>query len=210
MADVQVGWKYTDRVSTARRELLARPGSFEQLVQLVTEDAEVVLVRAKRGQDPGLTECVQPIFVLQLRNCGDALFNGPFGYRAQYWKAAECGLAANALLVGALAAKLMAAAEKSPVAELAHIDVNASLTAASAKIWIQETGALLASSARDLAVERWVSKADSGAQFAVLGLSAPVASTFEVKGALISPEGHEVVPRRKIRRHHDIFEFGFS
>lgn len=210
MADVPVGWKYTDRVCPARREVLAGPGSFKQLVQLVTEDVEIVRVRAKPGQDPGLTGCVQPVFVLQLRNTGDALFNGPFGYRAQYWRAAECGLAANALLLGALAAKLLVALEKDPVAELAHIDVNASLAAPSAKIWIQETGALLANSTRDLAVERWVSKADSGAQLAVLGLCAPVALTFEVKGALISPEGHEVVPRHKIRRHHDIFEFGFS
>jgi hypothetical protein len=210
MTAVPPGWKYTDRVCPARRERLAEPGSFERLVDLVAEEAEVTLVRAKPGQDAGLTDCVQPIFVLQLQETGDAIFNGPFGYRAQYWIAPECGLAANAFFLAKLMPKLLASLESKPIAEFAKIDVSASLAAASAKFWIQETGPLLASSTRDLAIDRWVTKADAGARFAVVGLCAPVTSKFEVKGALMSPEGHEVVPKQKIRRHHDIFEFGFS
>jgi len=210
LADAPSGWKYTDRVSLARRELLAQAGSFERLASLVAEDAEITFVRSKPGQDRGLTHCIQPIFAVQLRKTGDAIFNGPYGYRAQYWQAPEHGLSGNAFLLAKLAPKLLASLESNPIADLNTIDVGASLSAASAKFWIQETGPILANSTRDLAVERWVTNADAGAQFAVLGLCAPVVSKFEVKGALMSPEGHEVVPKRKIRRHHDIFEFGFT
>lgn len=204
------GWKYTDRVSASRREALCRPGSFKRLVQLVSEEARVMSARSKSGQDPGLTDCLQAIFLLDLPATGDALFNGPFGYRAQYWQSPELGLAGNALLLGSLTPKLLAALEENPVRDLANIDVPASLVAASAKIWVRETGPLLAATERDLAVERWVAKADAGAPLAALGLSAPAVSTFEIKGALISPKGHEVVPKHKIRRHHDIHQFGFS
>jgi len=208
--DASDGWTYTDRVSPARREALARPGSFERLVALVCADARISGVRAKPGYAPGLTDCVQAVFALELSATGDALFNGPFGYRAQYWKSPECGLAANALLLAALTPMLLASLEKSPVSDLTKIDVSASLAAVSAKLWIKETGAVFASSDRDLAVDRWTSRADSGAQLAVLGLCAPVVSAFEIKSALISATGHEVVPKHKIRRHHEISEFGFS
>jgi hypothetical protein len=33
---------------------------------------------------------------------------------------------------------------------------------------------------------------------------------FEIKGALIDPAGHEVIPEHKIRRHYHIHDFGFS
>ena len=45
----------------------------------------------------------QPIFTLELKGSGDALFNGPFGYRAQYLLGPNIGLAANAALLAALA-----------------------------------------------------------------------------------------------------------
>lgn len=210
MADVLREWRYTQRVAQARRAALAAPGSYEEVVRLVKDDVCGIRVAARPGKDAGLTHCVQPIFVVELPNTGDVLFNGPWGYRAQYWSAPEKGLAANALLLAALAPKLLGAVDPVAVPELKKIDVCASLSAASAKIWIQELPSLLANPTVDLDVSRWALEAGNGNELARWGLSAPEVSRFEVKGALIDPYGNEVVPSRKIRRHYDIFHYGFS
>lgn len=203
-------WKYTDNVTEARRTALAAPGSFEVLVQSVSDDASIVKITAKPGWDSGLTDCVQPIFVVDLPKTGDALFNGPWGYRAQYWASAEQGLAGNSMLLAALAPKLLGAVDTKAVPDLAKIDICASLHAASAKIWIKESQSLLVNPTRDLNVDRWALEAQKGVELALWGLCAPEVSKFEVKGALIDSYGNEVVPFRKIRRHYDIYHYGFS
>jgi hypothetical protein len=92
---------------------------------------------------------------------------------------------------------------------LARIDVCAAIGAASAKIWIRESSSLATPSA-DLAVERWVENARRGVELAKIGLMAPEIAKFEIKGALIDPYGHEVVPADKIRRHYQLHHYGFS
>jgi hypothetical protein len=203
-------WGYTDNVPQERRDELAAPGSYSNIVRLVVADAQVVRARAQPGSDRGLTDCVQPIFTLELARYGDAFFNGPFGYRAQYFMSPGLGLAANFALLAALAPKLLGAVDVSAVPGLAKIDICASLAAASAKIWIAEIPSLLLSPTRDLAVARWVSEAERGVELAGWGLCAPAASKFDVKGALMDPYGNEVVPSRKVRRHFDIHHYGFS
>jgi hypothetical protein len=96
------GWKYLDHVPEARRIALASAGSFAALVGQVVADVINIRVRAESGRAKGLTDCVQPLFNIDLPNTGDALFNGPFGYRSQYWLGPEQGLAANATLLAAL------------------------------------------------------------------------------------------------------------
>jgi hypothetical protein len=130
-------WRYPHHVEEDRRHELRAGGSFTALLSRVVVDAKVTTVYPLPGRDPGLTDCVQPIFVLDLPVTGDALFNGPFGYRAQYWLAPDIGLAANAKLIAALAPKLLAAVDASN-SELTRIDLCQSLHAASAKLWIRE------------------------------------------------------------------------
>ena len=101
------GWKYKHHVPEARRIALASAGSFHALLQLVAADACNIRVHPEPGRASGLTHCVQPLFTLDLPSTGDALFNGPFGYRAQFWASAEQGLAANAALLAVLAARLV-------------------------------------------------------------------------------------------------------
>jgi hypothetical protein len=203
-------WKYTDSVSEARRKSLAEPGSYEALVDLVIADVRDIRARSQKGTDRGLTDCIQPIFSFELPNTGDALFNGPWGYRAQYWESPGQGLAANCMLLALLAPKLLGALDTKAIPELGKIDVCASLHTASAKIWIQEIPSLLIHPTSDLDVERWVLAARDNVQLARWGLCAPEAKKFEVKGALMSPYGNEVVPCRKVRRHYDIHHYGFS
>jgi hypothetical protein len=83
------------------------------------------------------------------------------------------------------------------------------VTAASAKIWIREAS-FLANPAADLDIDRWAENARKGVELAKLGLMAPEITKFEIKGALIDPYGHEVVPADKIRRHYQIHHYGFS
>jgi len=210
MNEVLQEWRYTHNVPESRRKDLAAPGSYDDLVQLVFNDISIVKVIAKPGNDSGLTDCVQTIFGVDLPKTGDALFNGPWGYRAQYYSSAGQGLAGNVKLLSKLTPKLLGAVDTNEVPGLAKIDVCASLLAASAKIWIQEIPSLLINPTRDLDVDRWSSEADNNVKLAKWGLSAPEVSRFEIKGALIDPYGNEVVPCQKIRRHYDIYHYGFS
>jgi hypothetical protein len=204
------GWNYVAGFSVERREALAAAGSFEDLIRLVRDDAHEIKARAQPGSDRGLTDCIQPIFTFDLPNTGDALFNGPWGYRAEYWISPEQGLAANTRLLAMLTPKLLGAIDLDASPDFAKIDVCASLHAASAKIWIREGLSILSDPVAELAVDRWLRAARNGVELARLGLSAPQATKFEVKGALIDPYGNEVVPARKIRRHYDIYHYGFS
>jgi hypothetical protein len=77
-------------------------------------------------------------------------------------------------------------------------------------MWIQEIPSLLKDPTTDLNVERWVLESQKGVELARWGLAAPPVTKFEVKGALIDPYGNEVVPIRKVRRHYDIYHYGFS
>ena len=210
MGSIPIAWKYSDGFLEDRRIALAAPGSFDELVRLVVDDAHVIQSRAQRGGDRGLTDCIQPIFSVELPNTGDALFNGPWGYRAQYWISPGRGLAANCELLAGLAPKLLGALNPSEEPNFGKVDVCASLHAASAKIWIQEIPSLLMKPTTDLDVERWVVEARNGVELARWGLSAPPATKFEIKGALMDPYGNEVVPIRKVRRHYDIHHYGFS
>ena len=203
------GWNYHDHVPEARRIALASAGSFDGLLEQAVAEARDVWVRPEPGRAKGLTHCIQPLFTLELPSTGDALFNGPFGYRAQYWLAPEKGLGANARLITALAPKLLAALPNCTDPDLLKIDVCAAIAAPSAKVWIRESSSLENPTA-DLKVERWLENAAKGVELAKLGLAAPQVTKFEVKGALIDPYGHEVVPSDKIRRHWQIYHYGFS
>jgi hypothetical protein len=207
---VSLDWKYSARVSPERQAKLAAAGSFDELLRRVVSDALVTRVYAKPGSDRGLTHCLQPVFLLDLEETGDALYNGPWGYRAQYWIHPSRGLAANRELISSLTPKLLAAADVIAAPDLARLDLCASLAASSAKLWVRESLTLLTESTPDLAVERWAQEADRGVELARLGLAAPDQTKFEVKGALLDAHGNEVVPARKIRRHLDIHNFGFS
>lgn len=205
-------WKYTDEVSEERRERLASSGSFDELSAQVVDEAIVDRVKSCAGRDSGLTHCLQPVFFVTLATTGDALFNGPYGYRAQYWVSPGNGLGANSELLRALAPKLLSALKASDDPDIEKVDVCASLRCPSAKIWPLESemASTMINPSRALEISRWVTEADRGVELATWGIAAPDVSTFQVKGALMDPYGHEVVPARKTHRHYDIFNYGFS
>ena len=66
-------------------------------------------------------------FFFYLVATGDAMFNGPWGYRAQYWVHPSRGLAANRELISALTPKLLAAVDILAAPDLAKLDLCACL-----------------------------------------------------------------------------------
>jgi hypothetical protein len=202
-------WAYTDRVPQSRRDALARFSSFEELLKAAVADASNIKVVARPGGDHGLTQSVQTVFYVDFPSTGDALHNGPHGYRAQYLLDPWVGLASNHRLIEALTPKLIGSVDLEAQPALRKVNVCASLSATSAKIWIRE-GSVLLEKAEDLAVTSWVAEARRGVELAAWGVMAPTAERFEVKGALLTEEGHEMVPSRKIRRHMQIHQYGYS
>jgi hypothetical protein len=201
-------WIYSSNIDSSRQQSLAKPGSFEELVRITKADILDISVRSEPGRSAGLKHAWQPVFSFHLPTAGDPLFNGPWGYRAQYWLSPEQGLAANAMLISALKPKLLAAVDLDREPDLKKINICSSLVAASAKFWIDEKAQSRFS--RDLAVERWKTEAERGNEKAEWGLCAPEATKFEIKGALIDPYGNELVPEIKICRHIEIHNYGFS
>lgn len=195
MVDIIPEWKYSENISAERQERLADPGSYEELVRRVVLEAQDIRAYAARGSDRGLTGCIQPVFTFELPNLGDALFNGPWGYRAQYFQSASLGIAANREMISAIAPKLLGAVNIESAPNLAKIDICASLAAASAKLWIRESLSINDAMSH-LAVKRWADEAHEGVELARMGLQAPMATKFEVKGALLDGYGNEVVPTR--------------
>ncbi len=203
-------WLYEDTVNADRQLALASPASFDELVVLAVAEITNIRFRIEPGRARGLAHCLQPVFAFDLPTVGDALFNGPAGYRAQYWRGPMEGLEANARLITAVTRKLLIAIDLQADPNLDQVDVCTSLRATSAKFWIQEIPSLLVSPTADLKVEPWRTEAFRGVQLARWGLSAPEVSRFEIKGALTDPHGNEVVPCQKIIRHFDLHHYGFS
>lgn len=209
MSDV-AGWLYAGSVDARRQAALATPSSFEELVAIAKVEICKIQPRVEPGRDPGLTHCLQPVFAFELPTVGDRLFNGPHGYRAQYWRGPSQGLLANAALIAALAPRLLASIDPAADPNFEKIDVCVSLKATSAKFWIREIPSLLVSPTTDLQVEPWRTEAQRGVQLARWGLSAPEVTKFDVKGGLMDSHGNEVVPSRKVCRQYDIHHYGFS
>jgi hypothetical protein len=206
---VPAGWSYSNSFSAERRAALDRYESFDALLAAVVADVQFVGAWPKPGVHETLTHCTQPVFSIKLPRTGDALFNGPCGYRAQYWHSPARGLAANAELIEALWPVLRDALTPEQRTSLTAIDLYTALHAASAKVWVVESSAYN-DPPRDLAVERWLLAADAGNDSARKGLYAPDDGRFEVKGALFDAHRQEVVPRDKVLRHHAIHDYGFT
>src|SRR5262245_3916590 len=105
MTHILEEWRYTEDVPHVRREKHLMAGSFERMIELVAEDASKISTRLKPNESKRLPESRQVVFSFSLPNVGDAFFNGPYGYRAQYYLSAARGLAANAQLISSMREK---------------------------------------------------------------------------------------------------------
>ncbi len=204
-------WKFADTFSPASRSGLRSVSEYREVIDLVRYSATEIRVHACHGRDASLKHCVQPVFDIAVSDVAfDAFFNSSAGYRAQFLIDPIAGLFANFALIEALREQLIAQSNMARVQELEAISVPTSLKAASAKVWIHEDDFPFQKPTCDLAVEPWATCASGGELKAQWGLCAPAGTRLQVKGALLDPAGNEVVPRKKILRHHEIHQFGFS
>jgi hypothetical protein len=204
-------WKFAPEFDPRRREELYNVPSFAEVISMLEGSVHDVHVKAEPGREPELVECLQPVFTLSVSGSAfDAFFNSPNGYRGCYLQHVNLGVAANLDLVAALHDRLVDNATRACIPELGSIDVSDSLRATSCKAWIHEDDFPFQDVTKDLAVDAWLSAAASGAKKANWGLCAPKGSRIQIKGALLDPHGHEVVPRTKVLRRYEIQRFGFS
>jgi hypothetical protein len=203
-------WKYSTTFDRVRLARLTALKDFGEVVAHLQSSIRDIQLRSCKGREVELQACVQPVFTVSVDgDAFDAFFNSPVGYRASYLKDVNQGLLANLVLVESLLERLLSVAQQQCIPELTAIDVRASLLATSCKVWIHEDDFPFQSPTRDLAIEPWL-QAAVGERKATWGLCAPTGTRLEVKGALLDPSGHEIVPLKKILRRYDIQRFGFS
>lgn len=204
-------WKFTPGFDAARRERLCSFTDFAQVIGLIEISIQGIQLQSCKGHQPELQGCIQPVFTLDVsEEAFDAFFNSAGGYRACYLQDENLGLVANLLLVEALVERLCDEAQRLCIAELASINIRTSLLSTSCKVWVHEDDFPFQSLTTDLAVEAWAEAAASGEEKAKWGLCAPQGTRLQVKGALLDPQGNEIVPRKKVLRRYEIQRFGFS
>jgi len=205
-------WKFSPQLDEERRARLESVVSFESILDRIAEEIRDIRLNVCHGKDPGLTDSRRPVFSFEVnQDTFDAFFNIPVGYRAQYLLDPEAGQAANGHLVRRLAGKLIAVVPNANAdPELLQSEVEMSLLAASAKVWVHEDYFPFQSLTVDLAVATWLAEAKAGIQKAKWGLCAPRCSMLQIKGAFIDHWGNEVVPNNKIGRRLEIQKYGFS
>lgn len=185
--------------------------TFADVVLRITDSLRSVRAASKKGQAKGLEHCIQPVFDLEVSpEAYDSFFNSPSGYRARYLRDPFEGLTANHVLINALLNRLLDDAKLSIDQDLKRIDIRTSLRALSSKVWIYEGTFNFDAPTVDLSVGSWAEEAFNGERRAKWGLCAPEGTRLQVKGALLDPKGHEIVPRGKTLRHVDIHKYGFS
>ncbi len=210
-ADSEI-WEFAAGFDASRRSDLENSGGFAEIIQRVRDEASDIALEIEVGKTPGLENYRRPVFTFSVQpKTFDAFFNGPQGYRAQFFASAEIGQAENNLVMTLLLDRLIATPTPlSAEHDVADIDLGRSLSACSAKIWIDERDFPFEDTPRDLAIRRWRINANLGVEKAQWGLCAPVGTNLEVKGAFLDRAGNEMVPSSKVRRRFDIHLFGYS
>lgn len=212
MATRLSAWQFSPQFDAERRARLESIVSFESVLHRIVTEAKNIRVNVCHGKDSGLTEARRPTFSFEVsQDTFDAFFNSPVGYRAQYLSNPEDGQALNGHLIKNLVGRLAAvvpSANADP--ELLQSEVELSLLAASAKVWVHEDYFPFQSLTVDLAVSSWLTQAKAGIQKAKWGLCAPRCSMLQIKGAFIDHWGNEIVPKNKVGRRFEIQNYGFS
>jgi hypothetical protein len=193
----------------------------------VASEGRVVDFRVEPANDASLKGCHRPEFQLQVPiEIGDAFFNSPSGYRAQYLLGPMNGQRQNQSMILFLEERLISFAREQGSAIWPNVeDVRTSLRACSAKVWLSEGGMLFGRQlVEEIQVPEWIARAReaSGAfqsgeapnppeqEIAIWGVRAARDTIIEVKGAYLDEARNELVPRRKVLRSYHIHRYGYS
>jgi hypothetical protein len=205
MSGTVLEWRYADSVDSGRVQRLISLSAFSEVVELVS-DAQVVEFTWETFEGKALSGCNRASFLLKvLPETYDAFFNSPAGYRGQYALSPTDGEVANRQLLTHLEPKLLSfATERNDVPSSA---ILASLRAAEAKLWIDESevGYQLGEVNPAILYAPWVESSESG-----VGLLAPVGTCLEVKGGWLDSQGYEQCNPAKAQRSNEIHHVGYS
>ena len=196
---------------------------FDDVISAILREKQVTGYVVAWGNKLILQECRRAEFEMVVSlDATDAFFNGPAGYRAQYYVDPQVGNSQNARLIQSLLPGLLAYAGAHPKRDMTLRDVEKSLLLRQSKTWVREMHdeALFGEELTvDLVVDRWVhearlawaaSCANEQRHKAVRGVLAPTGTVLEVKGGWITKDGGERLDPEKVCRAEDISKYGFS
>ncbi len=215
----------TSSLPECRRAYLDSGRSFEEIVALLVEEAEVrrAWIDPYRTHPKGTPkETRQVCFRLRISApTYDLLYNSPDGIRGRYWQCSDLGDHATHYLITCLRSQLLKFArdnppEVIPPAGAMNLEVmQTSLDASSAKVWVREknddgNNKIECRSGPQLNVLRWMQNEDKSGSKRPLWRWTPIDDEIEIKGALLTPAGDEKIPEGKRNRSCQIHLFGFT
>jgi hypothetical protein len=207
-------WEYSPLVPDARQRALLDAPEFEAISSEVVRTMRVLCLHSDRCDEAAGYKRIVCCVSID-RELFDLFFNSWNGYRAQYFRAADGGLALNAQFLNTVAPALAAAGAGT---NLDAAFMTASLQVASAKVWLAEVGKGFCS----LCAGEWRTASDEAAEIlndrwecstipdAKNGRKAPFLTMLRVMGGFIDSAFNEYVTTRKRNRAQQIHESGWS
>jgi len=221
-------WKFSAQFDKRRKALLETVSSFDVIIDRIVSEANISNYDVCRGKEGSLKNCLRPQFELTVSaDTADLFFNSPAGYRAQYLIDPDEGQRQNSRLLRALIDKLLTfSSSVKPKLTMSTNDVELSLLACSAKVWLPETSfSFNHDLIDDIPVAIWRQHAISALEAykmkdrpvpeskekAIWGLRAPQVCAIDIKGGFLAPSDKaEVVPFDKVSRRFDIRNYGYA
>ncbi|MET4232655.1 hypothetical protein ABIA85_005944 [Bradyrhizobium sp. LA6.10] len=213
----------TSNLPSDRRDYLDSGMSFEKISDLVVAEHKILKAWTKPSENV-YAEARQAIFRIKVSHSStyDLFYNAPDGLRGRYWQSPDLGFLATrslidllkpALLKFAVANPLQLEPKKKNVLEVSLDDVQISLEAPSAKVWVRErddsTNSIIAGGP-ELIVQRWTENENDPRGKGPQWRQTPADGEIEIKGALIDSKGIEHIPEDKKDRSCQIHHYGFT
>ena len=198
-------WQFANSFNSIRAAKLLGISAYSEVVECVAK-AQVTEFIWEPFKGTKLAGCNRASYLLRVsRECYDAFFNSPVGYRGQYALSVHEGEAANRYLLTALEEKLINFASTRDNAPLSA--VLASLQGSEAKVWIfeSEVEIQLGEDLPAILFSQWEKYSETG-----VGLLAPVGMFLEVKGGWLDCQGREQHNPSKVNRSNEIHKTGYS
>lgn len=220
-------WTFSSQFDAHRKAALTAVPDFDAIIDRIVSEATPSKFEVCCGKEGSLKGCLRPQFELAVSpDTADLFFNSPVGYRAQYLMDPDEGQRQNGRLLRALLDKLLRFVSVQPKCQMTKEDIELSLLACSAKVWLPETSFSFnhdlieeilvpiwhrnALSARE-AYNRRERPEPEKTEKAIWGLRALQACAIDVKGAFLAPmDKGEVVHFDKIIRRYDIQRYGYA
>jgi hypothetical protein len=203
----------TSELPADRRKYLDSGLSFFEVADAALSEAQVLRSWPEPYRNPpkGVNGARQICFRIHVtKKTYDLLHNAPDGLRGRYWQSATAGETATRFFIELLKTKLIKSVDEKSFAN----EIEASLDATSAKVWIREMddagNTMINYDLPQLRIRRWQENETKTRSKGRLWRWTPCLEEIEIKGALIDSAGIEHIPDGKRDRSQQIHCFGFT